>query len=629
MKTAWQLFICGLVMGGAMLPAVRAQAFEVAETSIADEQKAMSEGRVTSKALVQAYLNRIEAYDHRGPRLNSLMAINPNALKEAEALDRERATKGPRGPLHGIPVIVKDNYSTMDMPTTAGTIALLGFIPSIEAFQVRKLREAGAVIIAKSNLHELASGITTISSAGGQTLNPYDPTRNPGGSSGGTGAAIAASFAAAGMGTDTCGSIRIPSSHNNLVGLRPTKGLSSIAGIVPLSVTQDVAGPLARSVQDLATMLDATIGEDPADAATHLRSGQTRPNFTQALHAGAMSGARIGTLEPLFGGTSDDQDVTRVARAAVDEMKKLGAVVVTVPMPELTADLEGVSLIGFEFKEDLRNYLAQCGNPPVHSLNEIVDNGLIHISLEAGMKRNLESKGRDSDEYKKALEKRAAVVRAILKVMDDQQLDALVYPSLKRRPARTGEPQGGSNCQLSPATGFPAISMQGGFTPDGLPIGVELFGRPFDDGKLVSLAYAYEQATHHRRAPALTPALGNATSIPLMTWKSSVSVAGSAERVSGEFSFNPTTGELKYNVTASGFPANDILSATLHRATKDDTGPVISLLSNHAFESVSGTENLSSVDSEKLLSGGLYLRVATRSKSPGSVRLALTPNAQR
>jgi Asp-tRNA(Asn)/Glu-tRNA(Gln) amidotransferase A subunit family amidase len=250
---------------------VHAQSFEVAESSIADEQRAMTEGRVSSKDLVQAYLSRIEAFDQRGPRLNALITLNPNAIKEAEALDRERAAKGPRGPLHGIPVIVKDNYSTADMQTTAGTVALLGFVPSSDAFQVRKLREAGAVVVGKSNLHELASGITTVGSAFGQTRNPYDPSRNPGGSSGGTGAAITASLAAVGMGSDTCGSIRIPSSVNSLVGLRATKGLSSIAGIVPLSVTQDVGGPLARSVADLATMLDATIGEDPADPATHPR----------------------------------------------------------------------------------------------------------------------------------------------------------------------------------------------------------------------------------------------------------------------------------------------------------------------------------------------------------------------
>src|SRR5262249_14531492 len=279
--------------------------------------------------------------------------------REAEALDRERAAKGPRGPLHGIPVIVKDNYSTADMQTTAGTIALLGFVPAIDAFQVRKLRDAGAVIIAKSNLHELASGLSTVGSAFGQTLNPYDPSRNPGGSSGGTAAAIAASFAAAGMGSDTCGSIRIPSSVNNLVGLRPTKGLSSIAGIVPLSVTQDVGGPLARSVADLAAMLDATIGEDPADPATHLPPGQSRPEFLDALQAGALKGSRFGILEPLFGDTSDDQEVLRIVRAAIEELKQQGAVGVSVPMPELTAALDGSSVINTEFKEDLKNYLAK------------------------------------------------------------------------------------------------------------------------------------------------------------------------------------------------------------------------------------------------------------------------------
>jgi len=599
MKTAGRFLFCGLLTAS-----VHAQTFEVTESSIAQEQKAMTEGRVTSKALVQAYLNRIEAFDRRGPRLNALLTVNPNALKEAEALDRERASKGPRGPLHGIPVIVKDNYGTTDMPTTAGSVALMGFVPSSDAFQVRKLREAGAVIIAKSNLHELASGITTISSAGGQTLNPYDPSRNPGGSSGGTGAAIAASFAAAGMGTDTCGSIRIPSSQNNLVGLRPTKGLSSIAGIVPLSITQDVAGPLARSVEDLATMLDATIGEDPADPATHLRNGQTRPKFSAALHAGTLRGTRIGVPEPLFGDSTDEQDVIRLVRAAVEEMKNQGAVIVSVPLPELNTAMAGTSVIDFEFSEDFRNYLAQSPNPPVHSLQEILDLGLFHASLEGGYRRRLASKGRDSEEYQKALAKRTALMEIILKAMDDQKLDALAYPTLKRRPARIGDPQNGSNCQLSPSTGFPAITMPAGFTADGLPIGIELFGRPFDDAKLVSYAYDYERANNHRSAPARTPALGDRKNPALITWQ------GAGAR----FSFDPATSELTYNVTASGS------SATLHRATKDEIGPVIFVLANHPFESLSGTETLSNSDRDKLLTGGLYIQT-------DKVRIPLAPNA--
>jgi len=623
MKTARCFLGCALLT--LCVQCARAQAFEVAESAIADEQKAMTEGRTTSKALVQAYLDRIEAFDHRGPRLNAVITVNPNALREAEALDGERAAKGPRGPLHGIPVIVKDNYSTADMQTTAGTMALLGFVPASDAFQVRKLREAGAVIIGKSNLHELASGITTVGSAFGQTLNPYDPSRNPGGSSGGTAAAIAASFAAAGMGSDTCGSIRIPSSVNNLVGLRPTKGLSSIAGIVPLSVTQDVGGPLARSVADLAVMLDATIGEDPADAATHLAAGQSRPKFMEALQAGALKGARIGILESLFGDASDDQEVIRIVRAAIEDLKKEGATAVPVPMPELAAALDGASVINAEFREDLANYLAHSGNPPVHSLEEIVRGGLIHASLEGVMNTRVVSKGRDSREYKLALAKRA-LQQIMMKAMEDQKLDALVYPTLRRKAARIGEPQGGSTCQLSASTGFPAISMPVGFTADGLPVGVELLGRALDDAKLVSYAYAYEQATHHRRAPARTPALGGRKNVPLLTWESNAQAAGTNSAVSAKFSFDPATGELTYTVAAAGFAEGDLLAATIHRIGKGDSGPVIAVLANHAFQSIAGMEKLSDPDRERMMSGGLYLRIAARSKSTNNLRISLQPS---
>ncbi len=247
--------------------------FEVWEATIPEIQSAMEEGRVTSVQLVDLYLARIEAYDQKGPALNSILRINPNARSVAEGLDRERAESGARGPLHGIPMILKDNYDTVDMPTTAGSIALAGLVPHDDGFQVRKLREAGAIVLAKANMHELARGITSISSLGGQTRTPYDPSRNPGGSSGGTGASVAASFAAVGIGSDTCGSIRIPSAHHNLVGLRPTKGLSSIDGIIPLSHTQDTGGPLARSVVDLAIVLDATVGPDAADDATRILEG--------------------------------------------------------------------------------------------------------------------------------------------------------------------------------------------------------------------------------------------------------------------------------------------------------------------------------------------------------------------
>ena len=596
--------------------ALHGQTFEVAESTIAAQQKAMAEGRITSKALVQVYLNRIAAFDQKGPRLNAIITVNPKALEQAEALDRERAAKGARGPLHGIPIIVKDNYGTTDMPTTAGTLALLGFTPAADAYQVKKLREAGAVIIAKSNLHELASGITTVGSAFGQTLNPYDPSRNPGGSSGGTGAAIAASYAAVGMGSDTCGSIRIPAAVNNLVGLRPTKGLSSIAGIVPLSTTQDTGGPLARTTADLALVLDATIGEDPADPATLLGSKQQRPNFTEALKSASLKDLRIGILEPLFGDASDDAEVIKLVRAAIDEMKKLGAVPVPVPLPELIAAIDGASVIALEFKEDLAAYLAGQPNAPVHSLDEIVNGGLIHASLESVMKTRVGGKGRDSVDYKLALAKRAALQQLILKAMADNKVDVLAYPTLRRKVARINEAALGSTCQLSALTGFPALTMPAGFTADGLPVAVELFSRPFEDARLVGYSHVFENATRHRRAPARTPALDKLSPI---RWQASNAA------LQAKFSLNPSTGELSYTITATGLPAADILALTLHRKDKEENGPVIAVFANRDFKTIEGTLTLSDPDRERLSTSGLYLRLASKSTSTNNMRLILKP----
>ena len=297
--------------------------FDVVEASIPELQAALESGRVTSVDLVNAYLARVAAYDRAGPMLNAIVRVHPGARAEAQRLDRERAEGRVRGPLHGIPILLKDNYATFDMPTTGSTLALAGWVPPDDAFQVRKLREAGAVILAKTNMHELAAGITSISSLGGQPRNPYDPARNPGGSSGGTGAAVAASFGAVGWGSDTCGSIRIPSSVHNLVGLRPTKGLSSIDGIIPLSHTQDTGGPLARSAVDLAIALDATIGADAADPATEAMRDREPIGFRASLDAGALDGARIGALTEWLG-EGADAPVTDVVRAALDAMAAAG-----------------------------------------------------------------------------------------------------------------------------------------------------------------------------------------------------------------------------------------------------------------------------------------------------------------
>jgi Asp-tRNA(Asn)/Glu-tRNA(Gln) amidotransferase A subunit family amidase len=479
----------------------------VYERSIADLQAAMTSGRATSVQLVDAYLARIRAYDDSGPALNALILVNPSARDEAAALDRERRAGRVRGPLHGIPVILKDNYSTTDMATTAGSVALRGFVPSAEAFQVRKLRDAGAVILAKANMQELASGITNVSSLGGQTCNPYDPTKNPGGSSGGSGVAAAASFAAIAYGSDTCGSIRIPAAFNNVFGLRPTKGLVSITGIIPLSHTQDVAGPLARTVSDLAIGLDAIVGPDPADPATRLLETMMLTTFAASLDTTALRGARIGALTSYFGTEATDADAAAIVRGALDRMRGQGAEVVDITIPGLDSLVRGAGVIDFEFKYDLQDYLAATPGAPISTLAQILERGLFHSSVEASFRRREGAGTRDSEAYRTSLARRDSVRRLVVRFMDENRLDAIAYPPIRHRPASVGMTQAGSNCQLSAVSGLPALSMPGGFTADSLPLGIELLGRPLADARLVAMAYDYEQAVRPRRPPRTTPPL--------------------------------------------------------------------------------------------------------------------------
>lgn len=481
----------------------------VYEATISQLQGELAAGRLTSVQLVDAYLARIAAYDHQGPTLNAIITFNPAARGEAAARDKERKEGHARGPLFGVPILIKDNYSTTDMPTTAGSIALAGFVPSRDAYQVKKLRDAGAIILGKTNLHELASGVTTVSSLGGQTCNPYDPTRIPGGSSGGTGAGIAASFAAIGWGSDTCGSIRIPAASNNLFGLRPTKGLSSVDGIIPLSHSQDVAGPLARTVMDLAIGLDASIGPDPADTATRILAGKPLPKFVQSLDAGSLRGARFGVLTAFFGNQTEDQEATMVVRAALGQMKANGADVVDVEIPGLDTLIQRAGVIDFEFKPDFQDFMSRTPNAPVTTLDDIIDRGLYHSAIEVSLKRRNANGTRDSDAYRAALARRDRARELVVAFLDAHHLDAIVYPTLRRKPTLIGRPAPPSNCQLSAVTGLPALSMPAGFTPDSLPIAVEMLGRQLSDTRLVSLAYAYEQAVHPRRPPRTTPALAN------------------------------------------------------------------------------------------------------------------------
>jgi Asp-tRNA(Asn)/Glu-tRNA(Gln) amidotransferase A subunit family amidase len=479
--------------------------FDVAEKSIFDLQNAMRAGTITSRELVAQYLERIRKYDQAGPAINAFITLNPRALETAAALDDERRRSGERGILHGIPIVVKDNYDTADLPTTAASKALDGFQPARDAFQVKKLREAGAVIVGKTNLHELAYGITTISSRGGQTRNPYDPSRNPGGSSGGTAAAVAASFAAAGMGTDTCGSIRIPAANNNLVGLRGTFGLSSRDGIVPLAHSQDIGGPLARTVTDLAVMLDATVGVDPADPATTAAAGRIPPSYLNALGDTSLAGLRIGIVTPLFGTAPEDEEVAAIVRKALTALEQIGARADDLALPGFSDLLAGTSTINAELKFDLLDYFAARPTAPVRSLADILQRGVHHSAIDGLLKRAEAVPARDSDSYRATLAKREAARAAILAAMKDQRLQVLAYPTLRRKPAVIGQPQAGSNCQLSAATGMPAISMPAGFTADGLPVGIELLGLPWTEAGLLRIAYAYERAASVRRPPPTTP----------------------------------------------------------------------------------------------------------------------------
>ncbi len=481
--------------------------FDPYEASIPELQMAMATGQLTARALTEYYLARIEQFDQRGPALNSMAFINENALAEADQLDSERVSMGPRGPLHGIPVVVKDNYETAGMPTTAGSRLLHGFEPEHDAHLVARLKSAGAIILGKTNMHEFAYGITSEGSAFGAVKNPYDPGRNPGGSSGGTGAAVAANFATVGMGSDTCGSIRIPAAHNNLVGLRGTQGLSSRRGIVPLSHTQDIGGPIARSVTDLAIVLDATVGFDPEDPQTAQSVGRVPASYLDGLTPGALAGKRIGVVEDLLLFDHEDSEVVAVIGMATAELAAAGAELVRVRFADLDTILNveptGFFVLAHDFKTDINAYLARHPDAPVSSLTEILASGRYNMSIDQVLRVSESMTPESEPVYRSALAQRQVIREAVLLAMAEQELDALAYPTIRRKAAPLYEPQDGSNCQLSAKSGLPAISMPAGFTEDGLPVGLELLGRAWSEADLLAMAYAFEQVADHRQPPPL------------------------------------------------------------------------------------------------------------------------------
>ena len=500
--------------------ALSGQRFDVVEATVAETHEAMRAGTLTCHALVQAYLDRIAAYDQAGPRINAVQNVNPRALAEADSLDGVLRSGGATGPLHCVPVLLKDQVETRGMPTTYGSVLFKDFVSQRDGTIVRRLREAGAIILAKTNMGEYASRY--VGSAFGIIRNPYDPMRNPSGSSGGSAAGVAANFGLVGIGEDTSGSVRGPAAVTSLVGLRPTLYLVSTHGMMPANPTQDTMGPMARTVADAALVLDAIVGYDPEQPATAVSVGHVPQTYTSYLDAGSLRGARVGVLrQPQDRRTDpsseDFRKVRAVFDAAVGQLRASGAEVVDpVEIPEM----EQLAGIGndFETEQATDDYLAELAEPPHRTLRDILLTGRVNPWRARGLAAVL-GKRTDDPGYLTVMTKRETVRQGVLKVMADQRLDVLVYATFDHQPTliaadvltnptpRDGYGWG-DNRGLSPVIGFPALTVPAGFTSDGLPVGLELLGRPFTEGKLLGLGYAFEQATHHRRPPAATPRLG-------------------------------------------------------------------------------------------------------------------------
>lgn len=477
------------------------------DASIEDLQDSMTAGDLSAQKLVQFYLARIEQYDQQSPSLNAVQTLNSQALSEAAALDSERAEQGPRSLLHGIVVLVKDNYETVGMSTTAGSIVFEGFAPDRDAHLVAQLKTAGAIILGKTTMHEFAYGITTVGSRFGATKNPYDLGRNPGGSSGGSGAAVAANFATLAMGSDTCGSIRIPAAHNNLVGLRGTQGLSSRRGIVPLSSTQDIGGPLARSVRDLAIVLDVVAGYDPGDAQTAESFGQLPEHYLDAVQV--QRGARIGVLRDWLVQDAQDEDVAKVIREALAHLHEHADwQVIEIESPRVNEALQrpmnGHFVLIYDFKTDINAYLQANPEIGIADIDALLADGRSHADILPSLQASAGMTEESEITYLEELAQRRVVRQALLALMNTHNLDALAYPTIRRVAAPIGEEQLGTNCRLSANSGLPAISVPAGFA-GGMPVGLELLAESWSEPKLLNLAYTVEQLLAQRRPPAATP----------------------------------------------------------------------------------------------------------------------------
>jgi amidase len=529
----------------AAVPARSAPAFQLEEATIASIQQAVDAGTLTYEKLVQMYLDRIAAYEDGGPTLNSIITLNPEALATAQALDAERKKNGPRSPLHGIPVLLKDNVDTADMATTNGSVILKNAIPPDDAFITKQLRDAGAIILGKAAMGEFAGG--SYNSVSGQTVNPYNFKRHTGGSSSGSGAAIAANFAVLSIGTDTSTSVRGPAAYNGIVGLRPTTGLISRDGIAPKNLNFDSAGPMARTVTDVALMMNTVAAPDTADPLNQkvwnavkqqqidlFQGGKAQPDYTQFLKADSLRGVRLGVVRDLFGG---DPEIDTLSEAALKQMQALGATLVEIKLDEafLSSYLgEGgrsIRKLGdYRFKADWEAYLATFGPKVPKTVAEFVhiyETEVMKSSLpvEASVMNLLKTSLTTSTSdpaYKELIEKTLPkATQDKLALFEKYKVEALVFPyqttfapPISNPAFKIDDPTFVASPKPQPAilsgyssVGFPCIVVPMGFGSQGLPMDIAIFGKPYEEGKLISFGYAYEQATKHRKPSPLIPPL--------------------------------------------------------------------------------------------------------------------------
>lgn len=485
--------------------------FGVIELTIEQTHEALRLNKISCENLTRRYLNRIKTYD-QSTALNAIIYINPNAINKARLLDKKFSRQGVMGKLHCIPVILKDNFDTADMPTEAGSIALQGSLPPDDSFMVKKLRQQDAIIIAKSNMGEWAfSPYNTISSTHGETRNAYDLSRVPAGSSGGTASAIAANFGIIGMGSDTGNSIRGPASHLSLVGIRSTIGATSRDGIVPLVLNRDIGGPLMRTVKDTAIVYSVIAGFDPADDSTLAGVAHVKKDYTLYLKQNDLNGVRLGVIRQMFDTDMADPEVLNIMDQAIDDLRKTGATIID---PFKVKDFDRLKkATGFcsRFYYDLKNYLKTLGKQvSIHTLDDVIERKLFREQNMEAMQWALSEKGDPALQNPPCVDvagdpRRKEFLEAVVAAMNEAKVEAIIYPSWSNPPRKLGDnesPHGNNSPIIAPHTGQPAITVPMGFTKDGLPVGLQILARPFDEYKLFQYAYVYEQATKHRKPPA-------------------------------------------------------------------------------------------------------------------------------